>query len=107
MFCVSVSDNCTGEAVRLLVVRKPDTSLAEADSVAHCRAALEAYEVPKTVRFVDILPKSEVGKILRRDLRFGLKYHALAAIKPGDELFIATLDVNLEVVFITRSVFGV
>jgi long-chain acyl-CoA synthetase len=37
--------------------------------VTHCRAALTAYKVPKLVVFVDALPKSTVGKILRRELR--------------------------------------
>jgi long-chain acyl-CoA synthetase len=47
----------------------PDVSLSEADVIAHCRAGMAAYKVPKIVRFVDTLPKSPVGKILRRDLR--------------------------------------
>jgi long-chain acyl-CoA synthetase len=43
--------------------------LTEADVVAHCRTGMTAYKVPKLVRFVDTLPKSAVGKILRRELR--------------------------------------
>jgi long-chain acyl-CoA synthetase len=44
-------------------------TLNEADVIAHCRRELTGYKVPKLVRFVDVLPKSTVGKILRRELR--------------------------------------
>ena len=58
----------TGEAVELFVVRRTDSDVSESDLLAHCRSALAAYKVPKIVRFVDALPKSTVGKILRREL---------------------------------------
>jgi long-chain acyl-CoA synthetase len=67
--CVGAPDDKTGEAVRLFVVKAPGAALGEADVIAHCRAQLTAYKVPKQVRFVDALPKSNVGKILRKDLR--------------------------------------
>ena len=67
--CVGVPDDKTGEAVKLFVVRSPGAALTEQDLIAHCRAGMAAYKVPKMVRFVDALPKSGVGKILRRDLR--------------------------------------
>lgn len=67
--CVGSADEKTGEAVRLYVVRTPGAALTEAEVVAHCRRELAAYKVPKQVRFLDALPKSTVGKILRRDLR--------------------------------------
>jgi long-chain acyl-CoA synthetase len=67
--CVGAPDDKTGEMVRLFVVRTPDATLDEAAMIAHCRAELTAYKVPKQVRFVDALPKSNVGKILRKDLR--------------------------------------
>ncbi len=67
--CVGVPDEKTGEAVKLFVVKAPGATLTEADLVAHCRASLAAYKVPKIVSFVDTLPKSTVGKILRRELR--------------------------------------
>jgi long-chain acyl-CoA synthetase len=44
-------------------------NLTEADVIAHCRSQLAAYKVPKEVRFLEALPKSNVGKILRKDLR--------------------------------------
>jgi long-chain acyl-CoA synthetase len=66
--CVGVPDDKTGEAVRLFVV-KADDALTEAQVVAHCKLSLATYKVPKQVRFLDALPKSTVGKILRKDLR--------------------------------------
>jgi long-chain acyl-CoA synthetase len=67
--CVGVPDEKTGEALKLFVVRAPGASLTSEALVTHCRAALTAYKVPKLVVFVDALPKSTVGKILRRELR--------------------------------------
>jgi len=65
---VGVPDEKTGEAVRLVVVRK-DPALTEADVRAHCRKNLTGYKQPKVVEFRDSLPKSAVGKVLRRELR--------------------------------------
>ena len=53
----------------LFVARLPGAELPESDVIAHCRRELTAYRVPKEVRFLDSLPKSNVGKILRKDLR--------------------------------------
>ena len=65
---VGVPDDKTGEAVKAFVVRK-DPSLAAERVREHCRASLTAYKVPKHVAFIDALPKTNVGKILRKDLR--------------------------------------
>jgi len=67
--CVGRPDDKTGEAVRLFVAKAPGATLTETDLIAHCRRQLSAYKVPKEVRFLDSLPKSNVGKILRKDLR--------------------------------------
>ena len=67
--CVGRPDEKTGEEVRLFVAKTPGATLTEADLIAHCRRQLTAYKVPKEVRFLDALPKSNVGKILRKDLR--------------------------------------
>lgn len=66
--CIGVADEKTGEAVKVFCVRKDD-STSEDDVIAFCRAELTAYKVPKQVVFVEELPKSTVGKILRRELR--------------------------------------
>jgi long-chain acyl-CoA synthetase len=67
--CVGAPDDKTGEAVKLFVVKAAGAALTEEELVAHCRREMTSYKVPKQVRFVAALPKSAVGKILRRDLR--------------------------------------
>jgi long-chain acyl-CoA synthetase len=67
--CLGRPDEKTGEAVRLFVAKAPGAQLSEADVIAHCRRELAAYKTPKEVRFLEALPKSSVGKILRKDLR--------------------------------------
>ena len=65
---VGVISPSSGEAVKLFVVKKAQT-LTEQMLIEHCRAHLTAYKVPRQVAFLDELPKSNVGKILRRQLR--------------------------------------
>jgi long-chain acyl-CoA synthetase len=67
--CVGRPDEKTGEAILLFVAKLPGAALTDAEMIAHCRGQLTAYKVPKEVRFLDALPKSNVGKILRKDLR--------------------------------------
>jgi long-chain acyl-CoA synthetase len=67
--CIGKPDDKTGEAIALFVSKIPGANVTEADVIAHCRRELTAYKVPKEVRFLDALPKSNVGKILRKDLR--------------------------------------
>jgi len=65
---IGVPDEKSGEAVKLFVV-KNDATLGEEDVVRYCRDNFTAYKRPKYVEFRDELPKSNVGKILRRELR--------------------------------------
>ena len=65
---VGVVDERAGEAVKLFVVRK-DPALTEADLMEYCRQQLTGYKKPKYIEFRDELPKTNVGKILRRELR--------------------------------------
>ena len=65
---IGVPDERTGEAVKVFVVRKDRALTAEA-LIAHCRDHLTGYKVPHHVEFRDELPKTNVGKILRRALR--------------------------------------
>ena len=65
-------DEKSGEAVHLFVVKK-DSSLTAAALLEHCRAHLTGYKCPREVEFRDELPKSNVGKILRRELREEMK----------------------------------
>lgn len=66
--CIGVPDGKTGEAVKLFVVKSDDALTAE-DIREFCKKRLAAYKVPKKIVFIDELPKSTVGKILRRELR--------------------------------------
>src|SRR5690606_16740208 len=65
---IGIDDAQSGEAVKLYVVKK-DPALSEADVIAHCRSGLTGYKVPHVVEFIDALPKSNVGKVLRRELK--------------------------------------
>jgi long-chain acyl-CoA synthetase len=69
---VAQDDPKSGEVVALFVVRK-DPSLTKEQIVAFCKKELTGYKVPRAVYFKDELPKTNVGKILRRDLRDELK----------------------------------
>ena len=65
---IGVPHDVSGEVVKLFIVRKDDSLTAEA-VITHCRSHLTGYKVPKHVEFKEELPKTNVGKILRRELR--------------------------------------
>jgi long-chain acyl-CoA synthetase len=65
---IGVPDGASGEAVKAFIVLQ-DQTLSEAAVRAYCKEHLTAYKVPRSVEFRDDLPKSNVGKILRKDLR--------------------------------------
>jgi long-chain acyl-CoA synthetase len=65
---IGIPDGKRGEIVKAVIVRK-DPSLTEEQVIEHCRQGLTAYKVPKVIEFRAELPKSNVGKILRRELR--------------------------------------
>jgi long-chain acyl-CoA synthetase len=65
---IGVPDERAGEAVKAFVVRK-DPALTEADLMEYCRQHLTGYKKPKYIEFRDDLPRSNIGKILRRALR--------------------------------------
>jgi long-chain acyl-CoA synthetase len=67
--CIGVPDEKTGEAVKLFVVRMPNATLSAEELVAYCRKEMTGYKTPRTIEFIEALPKSNVGKILRRELR--------------------------------------
>ena len=68
--CAAVAkpDEHSGEVVKVFVVRK-DAALSAEDIIEHCRGELTGYKIPRDVEFRDELPKTNVGKILRRQLR--------------------------------------
>jgi long-chain acyl-CoA synthetase len=65
---VGVPDSKTGEAVKVAIVRK-DPNLTKEAVIEHCKAQLTGYKVPRHVEFRDALPKTPIGKVLRRELR--------------------------------------
>ena len=66
--CIGMVDDQTGETVKLVIVKK-DPNLSEASVRAHCKENLTGYKQPKVIEFRADLPKTPVGKILRRELR--------------------------------------
>ena len=66
---VGVPDEYRGETVKAYIVTRPGETLTKEEIIAFCREKLAAYKVPKIIEFMDQLPKSTVGKILRKDLR--------------------------------------
>jgi acyl-CoA synthetase (AMP-forming)/AMP-acid ligase II len=67
---IGVPDEKAGEAIKLFIIKK-DANLNEEDVKAYCSQNLTAYKMPKYIVFRDDLPKTNVGKILRRELRVG------------------------------------
>ncbi|MGE6386038.1 long-chain-fatty-acid--CoA ligase FadD1 [Pseudomonas sp. NPDC078416] len=66
---IGIPDEKSGEAIKLFVVCKPGTTLSKDQVMEHMRANVTAYKVPRSVEFRDALPTTNVGKILRRELR--------------------------------------
>ena len=66
---IGVPDENSGEAVKLFVVLRPGQTLTEKEIKAHCRENLTRYKQPRQIEFRDTLPKTPIGKILRRALR--------------------------------------
>ena len=65
---IGVPDEYRGEAVKAFVVKQQGIAVTEEELVSYCKENLAAYKVPKLVDFRDELPKSTVGKILKRVL---------------------------------------
>jgi long-chain acyl-CoA synthetase len=65
---IGIPDDAAGERVKVYIARRRDSLTAEA-VIAHCRQHLTGYKIPRSVEFRDALPQSNVGKILRRELR--------------------------------------
>jgi long-chain acyl-CoA synthetase len=65
---IGIADEHSGEAVKIFVVRK-DPTVTEKALIEHCRGLLTGYKIPRHVEFRDDLPRTNVGKILRRALK--------------------------------------
>ena len=79
---IGVPDEHSGEAVKVFVVKK-DPTLTEEQVQQWCKDKLTGYKRPRYVEFRDELPKSNVGKILRRELRPDVEAAARPAARPG------------------------
>jgi long-chain acyl-CoA synthetase len=66
---IGVPDPYRGETVKSVVVAKPGQTLTEEEIIQFCKGKLAAYKMPKKIEFIDALPKSAIGKILRREVK--------------------------------------
>jgi len=66
---IGVPDAYRGEAPKAFVVVKPGEQLTKEEIIAYCKEKLAPYKVPKDIEFIDTLPKSAIGKILRKEVR--------------------------------------
>ena len=66
---IGVPDEKWGEAVKAVVVRAPNSDVSEEEIINHCRKELAGFKVPKSVDFVDEIPRSFIGKTLKKELR--------------------------------------
>ena len=66
---IGLKDDVTGEAVCIFIIRKQDSGLTAEEIISHCRQYLAGYKVPHYVVFAEELPKSNVGKVLRRKVK--------------------------------------
>ena len=66
---IGVADPYRGETVKACIVLMPGEKLSEEETISHCRKNLAAYKIPRSVAFLEELPKSAVGKILRREIK--------------------------------------
>ncbi|MGB1541344.1 MAG: AMP-binding enzyme, partial [Cycloclasticus sp.] len=65
---IGIPDEQRGEAIKAFVVKK-DISLTEAELIAHCKKNLTPYKIPSSITFIQSLPKTNIGKVLRRALK--------------------------------------
>ena len=66
---IGVPDERWGEAVKAIVVKKPGAEINAGDLITWARERIAGYKLPKSVDFVDTLPRNPTGKILKRELR--------------------------------------
>jgi long-chain acyl-CoA synthetase len=66
---IGVPDEKWGEVVKAIIILKPGAARKPDDIIAHARARIAAFKVPKSIDFVDKLPRNASGKVLRRELR--------------------------------------
>jgi long-chain acyl-CoA synthetase len=68
---IGIADEYWGESLRAFVVLQPDARLSEKQVEDHCRGSLSGFKVPRSVRFIDSLPRNPGGKVMKKNLRDG------------------------------------
>ena len=67
--CIGIKDNEGNEKIKLFVSKAPGCNLTSLEVIEYCKKYLTGYKIPEIIEFIDEIPKSNVGKILRRKLR--------------------------------------
>ena len=66
---IGVPDDRWGEAVKAVVVRAPGSQVSDRELIDACRSRIAGYKIPRSIDFVEALPRNPTGKILKRELR--------------------------------------
>ncbi len=66
---IGIPDENWGEAIKALVIKKAGSSLTELDLIEHCKKRLASYKKPRSIEFVETLPRSTAGKVLKHEIR--------------------------------------
>ena len=66
---IHVKDNNGNEKIKLFISKHSNSNLSSQDIIEHCKKYLTGYKIPEIIEFIEEIPKSNVGKILRRKLR--------------------------------------
>ena len=67
--CIGIKDNDGNEKIKLFISKNPNSDLSSKEIIDYCKKYLTKYKIPQIIEFIDEIPKSNVGKILRRKLR--------------------------------------
>ncbi|SFV80571.1 Long-chain-fatty-acid--CoA ligase [hydrothermal vent metagenome] len=66
--CVGINHKISGQSVKAFVVRKPNSTIEKQALISYCKEHLVHYKIPRKIEWIETLPKSNVGKILKRKL---------------------------------------